>query len=61
VLRTPFSEMGFYPVCVWYCGSFCGCDLKNYFIKIFLVEFDLIFIYVLVKTVVEIEVEQKII
>jgi hypothetical protein len=55
VLRTPFSEMGFYPVCVWY----CGCDLKNYFIKIFLVEVDLIFIYVWLKLWLKLRLNKK--
>jgi len=44
-------------MCVWYCGSFCSCDLKkNYFIKI--TEVGLIYIYIyIVKTVVEIKIE----
>ena len=48
--------------CVWYCGSFCGCDLKkNYFIKNTF-SWGWFDIYIcLVKIVVEIEIEQKII
>jgi len=45
---------------IWYCGSFCGYDLKiNCYIKSTFDQrwFD-IYIY-LVKTVVEIEIEQK--
>ena len=47
--------MGFYPVCVWY----CGCDLKNYFIKIILVEVDLIFIYVWLKLWLKLRLNKK--
>jgi hypothetical protein len=48
--------------CIWYCGSFCSYDLKtNCYIKsIFDQRWFDIYIY-LVKTIVEIEVEQKII
>jgi len=46
---------------VWYCGDCYGCNLKNSFIKsVFSCDW---FgkIYVLIKIMVEIEVEQKII
>jgi hypothetical protein len=48
--------------CVWYCGCFCSCDLKkkqfhkNHFCWGLFKKFKS-----LVKTVIEIEVEQKIV
>jgi hypothetical protein len=49
-------------MCVWYCDNFYGCGLKkNYFIKNTF-SWGWFGIYVcLVKIVVEIEVEQKVI
>ena len=49
-----------YLGCGWYCVSFCGCDLKkSCFIKSIFSR-DWFDIYIcLVKTVVEIEIEQK--
>jgi len=48
--------------CVWYCGSSCGCSLKkNYFIKS-IFSWGWFNIYIcLVKTVVTIEIEQKVV
>ena len=48
-------------LCVWYCDSFCGGGLKKLFYKKYFgwSWFD-IYIY-LVKAMVEIEVEQKIV
>jgi hypothetical protein len=47
--------------CVWYCGSFCGCGLKKNCFAKSTFSWDWFGIYIcLVKTVVEIEVEQKI-
>jgi len=45
--------------CVWYCGSFCDCNLKK---KLFCKKHGWFNIYIcLVKTVVAIEVEQKVV
>jgi hypothetical protein len=46
--------------CVWYCGSFCGCDLKKIILKkILLVEVDLIFIYIWLKLWLKLRLNKK--
>ena len=46
--------------CVWYCGSCCGCGLKKIvFIKVFLVEVGLIFIYVWLKLWLKLRLNKK--
>ena len=50
MVRRKKTERYERPESVWYCGSFCGCDLKKVVLqKVLLVEVGLIFIYVWLK------------
>jgi hypothetical protein len=60
VVRRKKTERYERPESVWYCGSFCGCDLKKVVLqKVLLVEVGLVFIYVWLKLWLKLRLNKK--